>query len=174
MRSITWTVLPLVMLASACNPGSGGIGDRPQLPTPTSFNVVPPPEETTARLESTLRRLGFDTISADPQSSVVRASASGAKVQEWAQCPRRRITDDHGGDDSDTIRVRFVEAHDPEVELTVRVSPAAAEAAGTRIEIDREFTGKYRNNFRATILERPCGSTGALERALREGVQGTA
>jgi hypothetical protein len=117
--------------------------------------VAGDPAAVAARIEAELAALGFRRTGGG-SGGAIEAEAAAAPVV-WARCPPVLVT---GGDD------RYRMASAGAREGTARVALAPAAGRGTAVEVGVDVTARYRNTIRGYGFERPCRSTGVVERRL--------
>jgi hypothetical protein len=122
-------------------------------PGETARTVSAEPRIVLERVRSELAEQGFQLVRDGPE---LVESRSGQAAPRWAACSPVLVS---AGDD----RRLMTSAERRRAEVRVRAAPVPS---GTRVDVTARFDATYRNRLRGTGFERPCRSTGALERLL--------
>lgn len=168
----------LALLLAAC--------DLPERPTPratrieaTDVTVVTPrlagaaeetvaaaPAEVVARIDAALRRLNLAPVGPIEVGIPIEARSQRISPPGWADCPDVQIRDPF----AEALRARTASAGNIRSSATVIVRPA--EGGTSRVSVRAVHEGTYINAFTNNPEQRPCRSTGELERELLAAAAG--
>lgn len=108
-----------------------------------------------------LQRRGIEPVTTDRAAGTLSAGPSSLTNDAWVRCPDVRVRDSDGERRRDADRVAQA------VEVLVETE---RQGGRTLVTVSPRFTQTLRNSFTNQTFERPCPSSGRLERALLDAL----
>lgn len=143
MRRASLALAALAPLLAACT-----------APIESVREVPAPPATVAERVAAGFQQLGAGELQKDGAGKL---SASLANVRtSWATCRARLVSSGDGSRRMATAGRRFGD-------VAVSLAPVPI---GTRVEVETNFVGVYRNIATGYTFQTPCDSTGAVETEL--------
>lgn len=138
----------------------------PRIAGAAEETVPATPEEVVARIDAALRRLNLAPVGPVVVGIPIEARSQRISPRSWADCPDVQIRDPF----AEAFRARTASAGYISSSTTVTVRPAEGGASSVSVRAVHE--GTYINAFTNNPEQRPCRSTGELERELLAAAAG--
>lgn len=170
--------LGLALLLAACDlperqpPRAGRVAATdvtvvsPRIAGAAEETVPAAPEEVVARIDAALRRLNLAPVGPVVVGIPIEARSQRISPPGWADCPDVQIRDPF----AEALRARTASAGNISSSATVTIRPA--EGGTSSVSVRAVHEGTYINAFTNNPEQRPCRSTGELERELLAAAAG--
>lgn len=148
----------------------GGATDvvvTPRLAGAAETTVPAAPEVVVARIDAALRQLSLVPVGPVQPGLPIEARGQRISPPGWADCPDAQVRDPF----AEALRVRTASPGNVSSSATVVVRPAANGSSSVSVRATHEAT--YINAFTNNPEQRPCRSTGELERVLLAAAAGS-
>jgi hypothetical protein len=151
-------VVPLLLIALA------GACASPPTPPPPVQNTRTVDADRTGVIERAsgfLDRRGIGPVSVDQEMGTLVAGPASVTSDEWARCPDVRVRDPEGE------RRRAADRVSRSAKVLVDTK---RQGGRTLVTVTPTFSQTLHNSFTNSTFERPCATTGRLERAVLDAL----